>query len=132
VVPKHILVVCHDRPLKMSRVELLLRQGYAVESVEADDEAMALLLEKPFDLILLGRKSALREIGLDQRLRDKYPDLLTLKIMSPEEASSIYPSRMVDSEPRHVIEALRDMLGRSLQLIPVRIVSDPSQPPTSN
>jgi CheY-like chemotaxis protein len=131
-VPKRILVVCHDRPLKMSRVELLRRQGYDVESVEADDEAMALLLEKPFDLILLGRKSALREVGLDRRIRETYPDLLTLKIMSPEEASTIYPSRMVDSEPRHVIEALRDMLGHSLQLVPLRIVSNPSQPPTSH
>jgi hypothetical protein len=39
---------------------------------------------------------------------------------------------MVDSEPRHVIEALRDMLGHSLQLVPVSIASNPSQPPTSN
>ena len=116
----------------MSRVELLRRQGYDVESVEADDEAMALLMENPFDLILLGRKSALREVGLDRRIRETYPDLLTLKIMSPEEASTIYPSRMVDSEPRHVIEALRDMLGHSLQLVPLRIVSNPSQPPTSH
>jgi CheY-like chemotaxis protein len=129
---KRILVVCHDCPLKMSRVELLLRAGYAVESVESDDEAMGLLLEERFDLILLGRKSALRKIGLDQRIREKYPSLLTLKIMSPEEDPSVYPSRMVDAEPRHVVEALRDMLGHELQLVPVSIVSHPSQPQISD
>lgn len=129
---KRILVVCHDRPLKLTRVELLLRAGYAVESVEADDEAMALLLEKRFDLVLLGRKSALREVGLDQRMREKYPNLLTLKIVSPEEEPSVYPSRMVDSEPRHVIEALHDMLGHARQLVPFTMVSNPSQQQTSN
>ena len=127
-VPKRILVVCHDRPLKLSRVELLLRSGYKVESVESDDDAMALLLEKPFDLVLLGRKSALRKVGLDQRIREKYPNLLTLKIVTAEEDdTNIYPSRMVDSEPRHVLAALRDMLGHGLQVVPVSIGSNPSR-----
>jgi hypothetical protein len=114
----------------MSRVELLLRAGYAVDSVATDDEAMAVLLERRIDLVLLGRKSALPKIGLDQRLREKYPGLLTLKIVSPEEDPTVYPSRQVDSEPRHVIEALQNMLGHSLQLVPVSILSNRYQPPS--
>ena len=125
--PKCILVVCHDRPLMMSRVELLRRAGYSVDSVASDDEAMALLLERRFDLVLLGRKSALLKIGLDQRIREKYPDLLTLKIASPEEEPSTFPSRMVDAEPRHVIDALREMLGPSLHLVPVDLPSSQSR-----
>jgi hypothetical protein len=116
----------------MSRVELLLRAGYTVESVATDDEAMALLIKERFDLVLLGRKSALPETGLDQRIREKYSNLLTLKIASPEEDPSVYPSRMVDAEPRHVMDALRDMLGHALELVPVSIASNRSRQQTSD
>ena len=117
--PKRILVVAHDRPLRLTRVELLESLGYTVASVATDDEAMAMLEVEQFDLILLGRKSELPKKGIDQRLREKYPALLTLKIEDAGVEKSIYPSLITDSAPRHVIVALHDMLGDDLQLVPV-------------
>jgi hypothetical protein len=119
--PKRILVVAHDRRLKATRVSLLESQGYRVESVESDSAAMALLETEAFDLVLLGRDSGLHKKFLDQRLREKYPQLLTLKIVNHEEPS-VYPSRLTDSQPEHVIVALREMLGDDMHLVPVYLL----------
>jgi hypothetical protein len=116
---KRILVVAHDRPLRLTRVKLLEKLGYTVASAATDDEAMAILEVESFDLILLGHKSKIPKKGIDQKLREKYPSLLTLKIEIAGVERSIYPSLITDSEPRHVIVALHDMLGDDLQLIPV-------------
>jgi DNA-binding NtrC family response regulator len=64
--PKRILVVAHDRPLRATRVSLLEDQGYRVKSVETDDDAMTLLLTQTFDLILLGRNSGMHKKFLDR------------------------------------------------------------------
>lgn len=124
--PKSILVVAHDRPLRERRARLLQNEGYLVKSVETDDDAMAILENEPFDLVLLGRGSLLPRKQIDQRLREKYPDLLILKIESSRGIErSIYPSRMTDSEPGHVLEVLHQMLGDRVQLIPLETTSDP-------
>ena len=41
--PKSILVVAHDRPLRETRVRLLQGEGYIVKSVATDNDAMAML-----------------------------------------------------------------------------------------
>ena len=56
-------------------------------------------------------KSRLPIKGLDQRLRERFPNLLTLKIEPGGEIVSIYPSRITDAVPEHVLEALKGMLG---------------------
>jgi DNA-binding response OmpR family regulator len=117
--PKRILVVAHNRPLKGTRVSLLESEGYRVESVESDDAAMTLLETETFDLILLGRNSGMHKKFLDQRLREKYPQLPTLKVVNHEE-TSIYPSRLTDSASEHV--ALREMLGDDVHLVPVDLL----------
>jgi DNA-binding NtrC family response regulator len=116
--PKRILVVADDRPLRTSRVSLLECEGYRVESAESDDDAMIMLLTEVYDLVLLGRNSELHKKGIDQRLREKYPSLLTLKIVNGADAS-VWPSRMTDSQPKHVIVALHEMLGENVLLVPV-------------
>ncbi len=116
---KRILVVAHDAPLRKSRVLLLEQAGYTVESVGTDDAAMGMLQTERFDLILLGRKSQLPKKGIDQRLREKYPDLLTLKIESAGVGKSIYPSRITDNAPASVLIALKEMLGDGLRLVPL-------------
>lgn len=117
-VAKRILVVAHNQPLRESRLEILQREGYCVQAVETDDEAMLTVQNVPFDAILIGRKSRLLQKGIDQRLREKYPELLILKIESTSEPSSVYPSRITDSAPRHVLEALHEMLGDGVRLGP--------------
>jgi DNA-binding NtrC family response regulator len=116
---KRILIIAHDHPLRLTRVALLEQAGYTVESVATDDEAMVLLEREQFDLILLGRKSKLPKKGIDQRLREKYPNLLTLKIEMGGQAESIFPSRIIDSAPHQVLTALTEMLGDGLRVVPI-------------
>lgn len=97
---------------------LLEDQGYCVVSVESDDAAVALLETEKFDLILIGRNSPLAEKGLAQRLREKYPALLTLRIEDTPDSSGTYPSRITDAAPARVLDALREMLGDGLRLVP--------------
>ena len=105
--PKRILVVAQDASLRETRAMLLRSAGYTVEPVASDNDALKLLETDQFDLVLLGRDSG-ASIGIDQRLQEKYPSLLTLKI--DDLSRSKYVSRMTDSMPDHVIDTLREML----------------------
>jgi hypothetical protein len=109
-IPKRILVVAHDTALRATRTYLLEGAGYTVESVVTDDDAMKLLEIEQFDLVLLGRRSQIPKKGIDQRLREKYPNLLILKIQSMGEIVSLYPSRTTNAPPEHVLSALKEML----------------------
>lgn len=70
---------------------------------------MLMLESTNFALVLLGRDALLFEKKLDERLRQKYPKQLTLKVQPAVGEISLYPSRTIDSEPRHVIDAIREM-----------------------
>jgi hypothetical protein len=107
---KRILVVSDDPILGFSRVALLKKAGYQAESVPSDDAAMELLEVERFDLVLLGRDTLLPGRGLDRRLRERHPDLLTLKIEGNVPVPSIYPSRITDARPERVLAALEEML----------------------
>jgi hypothetical protein len=48
---------------------------------------MTMLRTEIYDVVLLGRNSELHKKGIDQRLREKYPHLLTLKIVNEADAS---------------------------------------------
>jgi hypothetical protein len=118
---KRILVVGHGQPLRDTQIALLRDHGYHVEAVDTDDQAMTILETEQFDLILIGQDSVMPRKGIDQRIREKYPNLLTLKIQA-EPSASPYASRIIDPAPRHVIEALYEMLGDGLDLVPVRLI----------
>jgi CheY-like chemotaxis protein len=108
---KRVLVVASDRFLLQSRALLLRHKGYHVCTVAMDNEALGLLRSSGFDLVLLGRTSPLTEGGsLEQRIRQHYPTQLILKIERTAFEESPYVSRTVDSEPRHVIDAVQEML----------------------
>jgi hypothetical protein len=107
---KRILVVSDDATLGFSRVALLEKAGYQAESIHSDDAAMELLEIERFDLVLLGRDTLRPGKGLDRRLRERHPDLLTLKIEGNVPVPSIYPSRITDARPEHVLAALEEML----------------------
>jgi CheY-like chemotaxis protein len=108
---KRILVLAHDETLRNTRAMLLLNLGYAVATVETPDEALTLLSRNRFDLVLIGRKSRLPGKGIDQRLRETYPDLPILKVAEILEEYSPYVSQTTDSMPSNVVASVREMLG---------------------
>ena len=63
-----------------------------------------------FDLVAIGRTSRLSKAALDRRLRERYPEIRVLKIVTAEEPYSLFASRTTDAEPRHVLTAVEEML----------------------
>lgn len=53
---KRILLVDDEAPVRLTLEMLLKRQGYRVATAANGEEAMAWLLQKPFDLVLLDMK----------------------------------------------------------------------------
>jgi hypothetical protein len=107
---KRILVVSHDQALRESRSALLLSAGYAVSAAGGDDEAMALMVGNSFDVVLIGRNSRWPMKGLDERVRELHLHQPIVKIARPEEPESSFCSRITDSVPAHVLEAVREVL----------------------
>ncbi|MGD0646785.1 MAG: hypothetical protein ABR971_02245 [Acidobacteriaceae bacterium] len=108
---KRILVVSHDPVLRDSRSALLLRAGFSVSAVGHNDEAMALMAQNSFDVLLIGRNSHWPEAGLDERVRAAYPEQLIVKIAQPGEPKSLFCSCITDSVPTNVLEAVHEVLG---------------------
>lgn len=79
-------------------------------TAENVDDAIVLLEANKFDLALIGRKSLVPGPGIDQRLRERYPKLLILKIAEVIEEASQYPTKTTGSVPADVLAALKGML----------------------
>jgi CheY-like chemotaxis protein len=112
---KSILVVSHDPTLRSTRVALLKAAGYKAEAAE-DDDALARLEVVQFDVVLVGRRSEMSQKGIDQRLREKYPDILILMLERENENPSAFANRTTDPHPRLVLDALDAMLGQTLEI----------------
>jgi DNA-binding NtrC family response regulator len=107
---KRILIVAQISLLRSTRKSLLKSAGYEVESAESDDLAIRAADDERIDIVLIGRKSLLADVALDQRLRERYPALLVLKVADAGESFSAYPSRITDPSPYNLLRAIREML----------------------
>ncbi len=106
-----ILVVSHDKVLRQTRSALLKKHGYSVETADGVDNALDAMLTGAFDLVLVGRNSLSDKVPIDQRLRERYPNLLILKIVDLIDQHNSYSSHMTNSVPENVIAALKGMLA---------------------
>jgi CheY-like chemotaxis protein len=111
---KSILVVSHDPVLRSTRVALLTAAGYNAVAADDDDDALARLEASQFDVVLVGRRSDLPQKGVDQRVREKYPDILVLMLDRENQNPSAFASRTIDPHPSLVLDALDAMLAQNL------------------
>jgi DNA-binding response OmpR family regulator len=108
---KRILIVAHNPLLSSTRKALLISAGYEVDLATSDNLALHAVDHERYDLVLIGRRSTLSDMALDQRLRERYPGLAVLKIADAGESFSAYPSRITDPSPYHVLVAIRELLA---------------------
>ncbi len=106
---ERIFVVTHNTILRKTRVELLTNGGYSTDSVESAEEAMAKLATERFKVVVIGRRSYLQGLTIDQEIRERYPGQIILQIEDGSEHSS-YVSRMVKSNPSQLLAAVRELL----------------------
>lgn len=73
--PAHILVVDDEEPIRLTMSDLLRRRGYEVTTAENGEAALALIHQRPFDLLLLDLKMpGLSGIDVARRARERQPD----------------------------------------------------------
>jgi CheY-like chemotaxis protein len=110
--PKKILVVGYDPSLLTTRKMVLQGGGYEVVSVDSDHEAMKLLADNGFDLIVLGTSVPPKGFEqLEKRIRDAHPKTFIVKIQPEwaERPKSI--NKFVDEGlPFELMEAIRLLL----------------------
>lgn len=72
--PSRILVVDDELPIRTTLGDLLRRRGYLVETAASGEEALALIHQRPFDLLLLDLKMpGLGGLEVAQRARERQP-----------------------------------------------------------
>lgn len=71
-----VLVVDDEAPIRHTMSDLLEREGYDVMTAGTGEAALALIYERPFDLLLLDLKMpGLSGIEVAQRARERQPDI---------------------------------------------------------
>jgi DNA-binding response OmpR family regulator len=71
----HILVVDDEAPIRLTMRALLERRGYMVTTAENGEEALGLIHQRPFDLLLLDlRMPGIGGIEVAKRARERQPD----------------------------------------------------------
>ena len=70
-----VLVVDDEAPIRITMSDMLRRRGYEVVAAASGEEALALLHQRPFDLLLLDlRMPGLSGLDVAQRARELHPD----------------------------------------------------------
>lgn len=74
--PARILVVDDEEPIRITMSDLLRRRGYEVTVAEHGEAALALIHQRPFDLLLLDLKMpGLSGIDVARRARERQPEV---------------------------------------------------------
>src|SRR3712207_4361809 len=74
--PARVLVVDDEEPIRLTMSDLLRRRGYEVITAENGEAALALIHQRPFDLLLLDLKMpGLSGIDVAKRARELYPEV---------------------------------------------------------
>jgi DNA-binding response OmpR family regulator len=79
--PARVLVVDDEEPIRLTMSDLLRRRGYEVITAEHGEAALALIHQRPFDLLLLDLKMpGLSGIDVAQRARQIQPDVAIIML----------------------------------------------------
>ncbi len=74
--PARVLIVDDEEPIRISMSDLLRRRGYDVITAEHGEAALALIHQRPFDLLLLDLKMpGLSGVDVAQRARTVQPEV---------------------------------------------------------
>ncbi len=111
--PANILVVDDEEPIRLTMSDLLRRRGYEVMTADNGEAALALIHQRPFDLLLLDLKMpGLSGIDVAKRARERLPDAAILILTGHGSLDSaldnlhlgVFDYMLKTSSPRDVLE----------------------------
>ena len=119
--PTHILVVDDEEPIRLTMSDLLRRRGYEVMTAETGESALALIHQRPFDLLLLDLKMpGLSGIDVAKRARERLPDAAIIILTGHGSLDSaldglhlgVFDYMLKTSSPRDVLERVASALSK--------------------
>lgn len=119
--PTHILVVDDEEPIRLTMSDLLRRRGYEVMTAETGESALALIHQRPFDLLLLDLKMpGLSGIDVAKRARERLPDAAIIILTGHGSLDSaldglhlgVFDYMLKTSSPRDVLERVAAALAK--------------------
>ena len=117
--PAHILVVDDEEPIRITMRDLLQRRGHSVITAEHGEAALALIHQRPFDLLLLDLKMPrLSGIEVAKRARERQPDVAIIMLTGHGSLDSalegmhlgLFDYLLKTSSPKHVLERVEAAL----------------------
>ena len=111
-----VLIVDDEAPIRLTMSALLERQGYQVMTAETGEAALALIYQRPFELLLLDLKMpGLDGMEVAQRARERQPDLTIIILTGHGSLDSAMDAIHVDvfdyvlktADPEYVLGRVR-------------------------
>lgn len=122
--PAHILVVDDEEPIRLTMSDLLRRRGYEVMTAENGEAALALVHQRPFDLLLLDLKMpGLSGIDVAKRARERLPDAAIIILTGHGSLDSaldgmhlgVFDYMLKTTSPRDVLERITAALAKQVE-----------------
>jgi DNA-binding response OmpR family regulator len=119
--PAHVLIVDDEEPIRITMRDLLQRRGYDVTIAENGEAALALIHQRPFDLLLLDLKMpGLSGVDVAQRAREIQPDVAIIILTGHGSLESaldsmhlgVFDYLLKTSSPRDVIDRVAAALAQ--------------------
>jgi DNA-binding response OmpR family regulator len=119
--PAHVLVVDDEEPIRLTMSDLLRRRGYEVLTAENGEAALALIHQRPFDLLLLDLKMpGLSGIDVAERARALQPDVAIIMLTGHGSLDSaldsmhlgVFDYMLKTASPRDVLDRVTAALAQ--------------------
>lgn len=119
--PARVLVVDDEEPIRITMSEMLRRRGYEVMTAENGEAGLALVHQRPFELLLLDLKMpGLSGIDVAKRARERQPDVAIIILTGHGSLDSaidglhlgVFDYMLKTSSPRDVVERVSAALAQ--------------------
>jgi DNA-binding response OmpR family regulator len=123
--PARVLVVDDEEPIRLTMSDLLRRRGYEVMTAEHGEAALALIHQRPFELLLLDLKMpGLSGIEVAQRAREIQPDVAIIMLTGHGSLDSaldsmhlgVFDYMLKTTSPRDVLERVTAAVNQQQEM----------------
>lgn len=119
--PTRILIVDDEMPIRITMGEMLKRRGYEVETAETGEEAVDIIAQRPFELLLLDlRLPSMSGIDVAQQARQRQPDAAIIILTGHGSLDSaiegihlgVFDYMLKTASPREILDRVEQAISK--------------------